>query len=168
VSVTVNATGALKMLDRLEEVAGGKREVMRKGAAMMRRATQRAVGTNSDPATGRPWPSRKHSYSWPMMLHTGRLRSALDAGYGIRMRRGGPRLFGTVADTTYPDGTPVVLVAGAVHFGRSRGRTSRGTRLFGRGPTSGAVPPRPLFGMSSADRGEFARAWRRAIRKAAD
>jgi len=195
VSVTVNLLETNKMLDRMAQVVEGKREVMRMGARIMQSETDRAFAQRVDPSTGRPWPSRKHSYPWPLLHHTGQLQRILTTGWGVRTKSGRPRLFGKVregfARGTYSRGgggeayqaeKPFILVAGAVHFGRRGARSASGwkpnrrgklyfhgggTKLSGTAASTGPTPPRPLFGMGRSARRQFARAWRRAIRKAA-
>jgi len=147
--------------DAIGLVSGKKRDLMKMGRDIMRDETVRAFQTQSDPSTGSRWPRREHSYPWPMLFDKGDLFSALDWGYGVRTRDGKPRFFGKVADN-------YIVIAGATHFGRSKRRSSKGTRMRAPGggflaPRSGVVPPRPFFGFSNSAKAKFKRQAERRI-----
>ena len=141
-------------------ISGEKRDIMRYGRSVMMDETRRAFMQKVDPGTGRAWPARRHEYSWPLLVRTGALFQSLSTGYGIRTKDKKLKLFGRV-----DDGRDSLIKAGAVHFGRSKARSARGTRLRGVSPQSGAVPPRRLFGFGRAARNKVKRYAERHLKR---
>lgn len=180
-SVKYNAKALLEHLqDALNLVSGEKRDLMRMGREIMKDETVRAFRTQSDPESGSRWPARKGDYPWPMLYNTGTLFGSLDWGYGIKTRDRKLKLFGSVTDNTlfggrWRSGKPKhpIVIAGAVHFGRSKRRNAKGTRLRARGggfraPSTGVVPPRPIFGFGGSAKAKFRRQAERRIGKVFD
>jgi phage gpG-like protein len=154
--IHVEIDGVMRGLKEVEDlIAAKERDIYRYGRGIMRSETRRAFSQKVDPNTGRAWPERRGSYPWAMLNRTGALMASLDWSYGTWLtgnRR--PRFFGKVKG-----GQAEIVKAGAVHFGRSKGRSSRGTRLS-TGPTTGATPAREIFG--------FGRSARRRIKRYAE
>ena len=140
--VTVKADGVMKDLAEMGDLISGKRrDIMKYGRAVMRQETRSAFVSKVDPTTRRPWAPRKGAYPWPLLYNTGDLYGSLGFGYGIKTKDRKLRLFGKVRG-----GQSSIVRAGAVHFGRSTARSSRGTRLRNAAPATGATPARPIFG----------------------
>jgi phage gpG-like protein len=154
----------MKSLDEMSALIDGRnRDLMRYGRAIMKQETHRAFSAKVDPNTGRPWAPRQGSYPWPLFQHTGTAFGALNWGYGIKTKSGKLKFFGKVREGSYPGNygggkgpKPIHVVVGSMLFGRSKGRSSRGTKIF-RTPSTGATPPRPFFGFSRSARGRFKR-----------
>ena len=154
--VHVEIDGVMKNLDEMADLISAKdRDIMRYGRSIMKSETKRAFSSGSDPNTGRGWAPRKASYSWPMLQRTGSMRGSLGWSYGIKTKDRKLKLFGKV------DGDQGAIIrAGATHFGRSKARSEKGTKLWGTAPSTGATPPRPFFG--------FGRSARKRIRRYAE
>lgn len=175
--VHFNASALLEHLqDAIGLVSGDKKDLFRYGRDLMQRETDRAFQQRVDPTTDAAWPQRQHSYSWPMLNRTGTLRESLRFGYGIKTGDKRPKFFGKVTDnamygfmSSKGKLTPPVVIAGAVHFGRSKARSDGGTRLRARGggfraSRTGNVPPRPVFGFGRSARNSFKRNAERRLR----
>ena len=162
--VHVRADGVLNALDNMGDLVSGKdRDIMKYGRAIMWGETQRAFSQKVNPNTGRAWAPRKHEYPWPLLVHTGELFKSLSTSYGIRTRDKKLKLFGKVDDDRES-----LIRAGAVFFGRSKARSSRGTRLRGVSPTTGTVPPRPFFGFGRSARQRIRRYAERRLKRTFD
>jgi ABC-type phosphonate transport system ATPase subunit len=166
--VYVDPSEALGMLNEVEQIVScNEITIMRYGAQLLREETERAFREQVDPDTGRAWPQRKHDYPWPLLNRTGTLRSVLRSGWGVRTEDGRPKLFGKVEDgSAYGEGVKNIVVAGAVHFGRTKHRTRRGTKKPRIAPTTGITPPRPLFGFGRSAQQKFAARFEQLITKA--
>ena len=174
--VHVKMDGFLKQVDDMEKlIRGTKPDIMRYGRSLMRSETARAFASKADPNTGRAWPGRKGAYPWPLLKHTGTLMASLDWGYGIKTKSGRPKFFGKVREGSYLGAynrgagpKPLVVVAGSVFFGRTKARSTKGTKIRSRKPLTGATPPRPFFGFSRSSRKRFARYAEKRLAKAFD
>lgn len=152
-SITADVTATLGGLtEALELLEGTKKDFMRFGADLLRQETERAFSSAVDPTTGRAWPGRSGSQSWPMLSRTGALKSALGFGYGVTRKDKRQKLFGKIKTGRRGDGAMHLVVAGAAHFGRTKRRTDRGTKLRGQTPRTGITPARKFFGMGRSAR----------------
>ena len=146
--VHVEIDGVMKNLDEMADLISAKdRDIMRYGRSIMKSETKRAVSSKADPSTGRGWAPRKGPAVWPMLQRTGSLFASLDWGYGIKTKDRKLKLFGKISG-----GQDAIIIAGATHFGRSKARSSKGTKLWGQAPSTGATPPRPFFGFGRGAR----------------
>jgi hypothetical protein len=169
--VTVNANALLEHLkDAAGLISGEKKDLFRYGRELMERETDRAFRQKVDPQTGGAWPQRKGSYPWPMLNRTGTLRDSLRFGYGIKTKNKRPKFFGKVTENSMygfmsskGKFTHPIVIAGSVHFGRSKGRSDSGSKLR-TAPKTGRVPPRPIFGFGRAARNSFKRNAERRLR----
>jgi len=151
--IHIEMDGVMRGLKEVENLITAKqRDIYRYGRSIMRGETRRAFSQKVDPNSGRPWPARRGSYSWPALNRTGGLIASLDWSYGTWLRGNRrPRFFGKVKG-----GVDAIVKAGAVHFGRSKGRSSRGTRLQ-TAPTTGSIPAREIFGFGRSARSRIKR-----------
>ena len=165
--VIVDASEALGMLDEVEKIVSCEQiNIMRYGAQLLRGETERAFREHVDPETGQAWPERKHDYPWPLLNRTGKLRSMLRSGWGIRTEDGRPKLFSKVEDGfVYGEGVKNIVVAGSVHFGRTKYRTRKGTKKPW-APKAGVTPPRPLFGFGRSAQQKFSARFEQLIKAA--
>ena len=179
--VHVEMDGVMKNLDEMQELIEGKRrDIMRYGRSIMKSETKRAFSSKVDPHTGRAWAARKESYPWPLLKHTGTIFAALDWSYGIKTKNRRLKFFGKIKDSYYLGGynrgggkKPTVVVAGSLHYGRTKARSTSGTRIRARGggfasPLTGATPPRPFFGFGRSARKRIKRYAEKRIAKAFD
>ena len=156
--------GVMKNLDEMADLITAKnRDIMRYGRAIMKKETQGAFASKADPATGRPWAARKGSYAWPMLQNSGGLFGSLDWGYGIKTKDRKLKLFGKIRGDQ-----EAIVIAGATHFGRSKARSSRGSKLWGQAPSTGATPPRPFFGFGRSARKRIKRYAEKRLAKVFD
>ena len=161
--VHVEMDGVMKNLDEMADLITAKdRDIMRYGRSIMRTETKRAFSSKSDPSTGSPWVPRRSSYPWPMLQNSGGLFGSLDWSYGIKTKDRKLKLFGKIRGDQ-----EAIVIAGATHFGRTKGRSSRGTRL-NRAPTTGATPPRPFFGFGRSARKRIKRYAEKRLAKVFD
>ena len=146
--VHVEIDGVMKSLDEMADLITAKdRDIMRYGRGLMKSETKRAFSSKADPNTGRGWAPRKASYQWPMLNNTGAMFGSLAWSYGIKTKDRKLKFFGKV------DGDQDAIIrAGATHFGRSKARSEKGTKLWGQAPSTGATPPRPFFGFGRSAR----------------
>ena len=167
--IDVDATEALNRLEALERVLTkpGLKKMAQRGADLVDKETAKAFRTQSDPNTGRPWAPRKHDYRWPMLQHTGTLRGSI--------RKHGKALDhvafigAKIADASMIGGrrkgtSSYHMIAGAVYYGRKRGRSSKGTKLKGTIAGTGQTPPRPYSGLSANSARDLRRYGERLVR----
>jgi len=166
--VIVDASEALGMLDEVEKIVSCEQiNIMRYGAQLLRGETERAFREHVDPETGQAWPERKHDYPWPLLNRTGKLQSVLRSGWGVRTEDGRPKLYSKVEDGfVYGEGVKNIVAVGAVHFGRTKHRTRKGTKKPRIAPTTGVTPPRPLFGFGRSAQQKFAARFEQLIKAA--
>jgi phage gpG-like protein len=146
--VHVEIDGVMKNLKEMEDLITAKdRDIMRYGRSIMKSETNRAFSSKVDPNTGRGWVPRKESYPWPMLNNTGAMLGSLAWGYGIKTKDRRLKFFGKVAGDQ-----GAIIRAGATHFGRSKARSEKGTKLWGQAPSTGATPARPFFGFGRSAR----------------
>jgi phage gpG-like protein len=156
--------GVMGSLDELQELISGKRrDIMRYGRSIMKSETKRAFSSKVDPRTGRAWAPRKGQYPWPLLYNSGDLFGSLEWGYGIKTKNKRLKFFGKVGG-----GQAGIIRAGAVHYGRTKARTSRGGKRFGVMPSTGATPPRPIFGFGRSARKRIKRYAEKRLAKAFD
>jgi hypothetical protein len=177
--------------DMQDLVSGVNPSILVFGKDQLDKEMQRAFRQKTDPE-GTSWPRREQSYPWDLMNKTGTLKASVRAGFGIKTKSGRPKLFAKVVDAfylgTYTRGAghkPLILVAGAVHFGRKRARraagwysrTRKGTTTYRytaggsklrRAASSGVVPPRKIFGMGQVAKFRLKRFAQRELKKAHD
>ena len=133
--------------DALDLITAKDREIMRYGRSLMKKSTKRAFTQKASPGTGKPWARRKESYPWPLLRNTSTLWNSLRWGYGIKTKNKKLKFFGKIAG-----GQDAIVKAGAVHFGRSKARTSAGGKRPNVAPSSGITPARELFGFGRSQR----------------
>ena len=156
--------GVMKSLAEMQAlIEGKKRDIMRYGRAIMKGETRRAFSSRVDPGTGRAWAARQESYPWPLLYNRGDLFGSLEWGYGIKTKNKRLKFFGKIKGE---QGS--IIRAGAVHFGRSKARTARGGKRFGVTPSTGATPPRPIFGFGRSARKRIKRYAEKRLAKAFD
>ena len=146
--VRIEAGGVLKSLDEFQKLLDGRdRAIMRYGRGLMKSDTVAGFSSGRDPE-GAPWMPRKGSYPWPILRNSGNLLGSLRFSYGIKTKDRRLKFFGKVKD----DDQGAIIKAGSIHFGRSKARSSKGTKLWGQAASSGATPARPIFGFSRSSR----------------
>ena len=162
--VHVEIDGVMKNLDAMRDLLNAKdRDILRYGRSIMTQETRRAFSQKVDPATGRGWSPRKGNYSWPLLYHTGSLYGSLAHSYGIRTKDRKLKLFGKI-----DGGKDAIVKAGAIHFGRSKARSEKGTKLWNVAPSTGATPPRPFFGFGRSARKRIKRYAEKRLKKVFD
>ena len=166
------AFDATEAIDRIEAIERaltkpGLTKVASVGAAAIRRDTNRAFATQTDPNTGVAWAPRKYDYEWPMLRHTGTLKAstratgkALDHVAYIAARVAEASMIGgwRQGSSSYH------MIAGAVYFGRKRARSYKGSKLKTVAAT-GTTPPRPFAGLSKSSMRTVRRYAERLLRK---
>jgi phage gpG-like protein len=173
VGVRIDASKAVDMLTRLEAALHDK-STMRYGAELIRKDQARAFAGQQSP-DGVAWAPRTRSYPWPLMWKSGGLMRSVTAGWGIKTKRGGPKLF---AKLTTND-AKTAIAAGALHFGRGNsqsrhtaGRARRRAASFVQGKMSGfsamerPMVARPFFGLSRSSEQKFTDHVKRKIHEA--
>ena len=193
--VTVDADEALRHLEQAGDLISGQdSDIVRFAHKQHQRETEQAFQKKANPA-GTTWPRRKHSYPWPLLENTGTLRNLITHGFGIKTRDKRLKLFGKIRDSVYLGGysrggggaitgarKPGIVVAGAIYYGRKRGRSAAGyrtttrrgvtrTRLHGGGSrlrsaaSSGTTPPRPWFGFGQMAKFRIKRYARKRVKR---
>lgn len=61
---------------------GSVADVLRQVRPLVMRDVAGAFEKHRDPATGRPWPSRKHPYPWPTLVKSGDLKAGATKAAG--------------------------------------------------------------------------------------
>jgi len=64
------------------------------------------------------------------------------------------------------EGVKNIVVAGAVHWGRTKHRNRKGTKKPWLAPTTGVTPPRPLFGFGRTAQQKFSARFEQLIKAA--
>ena len=176
--VTVDAKEVLKHLGEAGNLISGKDPSIAVFAHKQHTKEIAGAFASKRAPGGARWASRRHSYPWELLNHTGTLRGMLLSGFGVKTRDKRMKVFGKVRDGFYLGGysrggggsimgarKPAALVAGAVMHGRKSGRSAAGMRTSGgrskfhgggsklkTAASSGTTPPRPFFGFSQMAR----------------
>jgi phage gpG-like protein len=162
--VKVDASDAMKRLKGIEDAVGrkGMRRLERKGVFLMRASVQESFASKKDPSTGRAWQARKQPASNPMLYKTGELMGFIKTIGKVWRGNYASRLY---LKFGLPDQRHALIKAGSLFHGRSKARSSKGTRLKGYLPESGYMPGRPYMGMTRSARSQLKSEAKRLLRK---
>ena len=181
--IHVDADECMKHLQQAEDLISNKKpDILVFASKQMKKDSDAAFRSKTNPQTGRRWSARKHSYPWGLLTRTGTLKGLMNFGWGVKTKDKKHKVFGKIADSFYLGGysrggggaflnakKPGIVVAGAIFYGRKRARSAAEMRtrtrngitrtwLHGGGTrlrtaaSTGVVPPRPFMGIGQMSR----------------
>lgn len=159
--MTVDASEALDALGKIEAALTkpGLKKLGKTAERQMDQSVSQAFSSQSEPETGKRWAPRRYHHRHPMLDKTGRLRRSIKSESKVWVGKFSSALY---LHFMLPDDKESLIKGLAVFYGRSRGRTGRGTR---RGVSrSGVVPGRKYLGLNKSGRQTLITAAKKNVR----